>query len=177
MKTLTLPKGSPDPLPELATFLEPFAPLFRRATSRRSLERYVTGLLTDLPRKNCETIAQAVADTSLEQLQHLSTDATWDPLALDEQRVRLLVERSPANGVLVLDDTGLPKQGKSSVGVQQQYSGTLGKQGNCQIVFSAEYVVDDLTTSQRLHWLVSARLYLPGMWTEDRLRCREVHMS
>ena len=120
MKTLTLPKGSPDPLPELATFLEPFAPLFRRATSRRSLERYVTGLLTDLPRKNCETIAQAVADTSLEQLQHLLTDATWDPLALDEQRVRLLVERSPANGVLVLDDTGLPKQGKSSVGVQHQ---------------------------------------------------------
>jgi len=60
-KTLTLPKGSPDTLPELATFLEPFAPLFRRATSRRSLERYMTGLLTDLPRNNCEAIAQAVA--------------------------------------------------------------------------------------------------------------------
>jgi SRSO17 transposase len=88
MKTLTLPKGSPDPLPELATFLEPFAPLFRRATSRRSLERYVTGLLTDLPSKNCETIAQAVADTELQPWQHLLTDVTWDPLALDEQRVR-----------------------------------------------------------------------------------------
>jgi SRSO17 transposase len=138
MKTLNLPKGSPDPLPELAAYLEPFAPLFRRATSRRSLERYVTGRLPDLPRKNCETIAQAVADTSLEQLQHLLTDAAWDPLALDEQRVRMLVERSPANGVLVLDDTGLPKQGKSSVGVQHQYSGTLGKQGNCQLVVSAE---------------------------------------
>ena len=97
MKTLTLPKGSPDPLPELATFLEPFAPLFRRATSRRSLERYVTGLLTDLPRKNCETIAQAVADTSLEQLQHLLTDATWDPLALDEQRVRRYGQAEPSS--------------------------------------------------------------------------------
>jgi hypothetical protein len=54
MKILTLPKGSPDPLPELATYLEPFAPLFRRRTSRSSVERYATGLLTDLPRKNCE---------------------------------------------------------------------------------------------------------------------------
>src|SRR5262245_28866065 len=131
MNTLSLPKSAPDPLPELATFLEPFAPLFRRATSRRSLERYVTGLLTDLPRKNCESIAQAIANTSLEQLQHLLTDAAWDPLVLDEQRVRLLVDHSPPQGILVLDDTGLPKQGKASVGVQHQYSGTLGKQGNC----------------------------------------------
>jgi SRSO17 transposase len=176
MNTLTVPKGSPDPLPELAAFLAPFAPLFRRATSRRSLERYITGLLTDLPRKNCETIAQAVAATSLEQLQHLLTDAAWDPQALDEQRVHLLVQRCPAHGVLVLDDTGLPKQGTASVGVQPQYSGTLGKQGNCQIVVSAEYVVDDSTTSQPLHWPVSARLYLPQSWAQDRARCRQAHV-
>lgn len=176
MKTLTLPKGSGDPLPELATFLEPFAPLFRRATSRRSLERYVTGLLTDLPRKNCEAIGQCLANTSLEQLHHLLTDATWDPLALDEQRVRLLIERSPANGVLVLDDTGLPKQGKSSVGVQHQYSGTLGKQGNCQLVVSAEYVVDEPNTSQPLHWPLSARLYLPEIWAEDQERRQRAHV-
>lgn len=172
MKTLTLPKGSPDPLPELAAYLEPFAPLFRRATSHRSLERYVTGLLTDLPRKNCETIAQAIAHTSLEQLQHLLTDAAWDSLALDELRVRQLVDHSPANGVLVLDDTGLPKQGKDSVGVQHQYSGTLGKQDTCQIVVSAQYVVDDPTTSQPLHWPITARLYLPEVWTQDHARCQ-----
>lgn len=176
MKTLTLPKGSPDPLPELATFLEPFAPLFRRTTSRKSLERYVTGLLTDLPRKNCEAIAQTVANTSLEQLQHLLTDAAWDPLDLDEQRVRSLVERSPKKGVLVLDEVGLPKQGKSSVGVQHQYCGALGKQGNCQVVVSAEYIVDDPSTSRPLHWPISARLYLPESWTEDRTRCQQCHV-
>jgi len=176
MKTITLPKGSPDPLPELAAYLEPFVPLFRRSTSRRSLERYATGLLSDLPRKNCEAIAQAVASTSLEQLQHLLTDAAWDPLALDEARVHLLVKRSPANGVLVLDDTGLPKQGKASVGVQHQYSGTLGKQGNCQIVVSAEYVVDEPSTSQPLHWPLSARLYLPEVWAADRERCRDARV-
>ncbi len=176
MKTLTLPKGSPDPLPELAAYLKPFAPLFRRSTSRRSLERYVTGLLSDLPRKNCETIAQAVANTSLEQLQHLLTDAAWEPLALDEQRVRLLVERSPAKAVLVLDDTGLPKQGKASVGVQHQYLGTLGKQGNCQLVVSAEYVVDGPTTSQHLHWPLSSCLYLPETWAEDQERRQSAHV-
>ncbi len=176
MKTLTLPKGSPDPLPELATFLEPFAPLFRRATSRKSVERYITGLLTDVPRKNCEAIAQAVANTSLEQLQHLLTDAAWNPLALDEQRVRSLVKHSPSKGVLVLDEVGLPKQGKASVGVQHQYCGALGKQGICQVVVSAEYVVDDPGTSRPLHWPLTARLYLPERWTEDRTRCQKCHV-
>lgn len=176
MKTLTLPKGSPDPLPELAAYLKPFAALFRRSTSHKSLERYVTGLLTDLPRKNCEAMAQAVANTSLEQLQHLLTDAAWDPLALDEQRVRWLIEHSPINGVLVLDEVGLPKQGNSSVGVQHQYCGALGKQGNCQVVVSAEYVVDDPETQRPLHWPTSARLYLPQSWLEDTARCRSCHV-
>ena len=64
-----VPKASPDALPELAAFLEPFAPLFRRHTSRDSMERYLTGLLTDLPHKTAETIAAAVAGTSTERLQ------------------------------------------------------------------------------------------------------------
>src|SRR5216117_1413407 len=104
---IAIPKASSDPLPELAAFLEPFAPLFRRVQSRQSLERYITGLLTDLSRKNCDTIAAAVAGTSTERLQHLLTDATWEPQALDQQRVTILVAQSPPQGLLVLDDTGL----------------------------------------------------------------------
>jgi len=76
----------------------------------------------------------------------------------------------------VLDDTGLPKQGESSVGVQHQYSGTVGKQGNCQLVVSAEYVVDDPSTSQPLHWPLSARLYLPEIWAEDQYRRQSAHV-
>ena len=91
------------------------------------MERYLTGLLTDLPRKNCDTIAAAVAGTSTERLQHLLTDATWDPQALDQQRVQALVAQSPPQGLLVLDDTGLPKQGRGSVGVARQYSGHPGQ--------------------------------------------------
>ena len=58
-----VPKASTEPLPEISAFLEPFAPLFRRSQSRHSLERYVTGLLTDLDRKNCDTLPAAPAAT------------------------------------------------------------------------------------------------------------------
>jgi SRSO17 transposase len=163
-------------LPELATYLAPFASLFRRSTSRASVERYLTGLLTDLPRKNCDTIAAAVAGTSTERLQHLLTDATWDPQALDQQRVRALVAQSPLQGLLVLDDTGLPKQGRGSVGVARQYSGTLGKVANCQVVVSAHYVADEPTSRTPIHWPITAQLYLPETWATDPARRTAVHV-
>jgi SRSO17 transposase len=125
MNKTRVPKASPDALPELAAFLEPFAPLLRRHTSRESMERYLTGLLTDLPHKTCDTIADVIAGTSVERLQHLLTDAAWDPLALDEARVKRLLALHPVtDGVLVFDDTGLPKKGHASVGVAPQYTGT-----------------------------------------------------
>lgn len=137
MVSLTVRKASPDSLPELASYLAPFASLFRRARSRRNLERYVTRLLTDLRRKNADTIAAAVAGTSAERLQHLVTDADRDRQVLDQQRVRRLVARGPRDGILVLGDTVLPKRGRRSVGVQQRYCGALGKIANCQVVVSA----------------------------------------
>jgi SRSO17 transposase len=176
MKTPVVPKASPETLPELAAYLAPFAPLFRRSTSRESVERYLTGLLTDLPHKNCDTIAAAVAGTSTERLQHLLTDATWEPQALDQQRVRTLVAQSPPHGLLVLDDTGLPKQGRSSVGVARQYSGTLGKVANCQVVVSAHYVADEPTNSAPVHWPLTAQLYLPEAWATDPARRAKVHV-
>src|SRR5215207_807696 len=171
-----VPKASSDPLPEISAFLEPFAPLFRRAQSRHSLERYVTGLLTDLDRKNCDTIATAVAGTSTERLQHLLTDADWDSRGLDAARVRSLSTRSPQGGVLVLDDTSVPKQGKASVGVARQYCGALGKRANCQVVVSAEYVADKPESSRPLHWPVCAQLYLPESWAKDRQPREKAHI-
>jgi SRSO17 transposase len=172
-----VPKASSEPLPEISAFLEPFAPLFRRSQSRHSLERYVTGLLTDLDRKNCDTIAAAVAGTSTERLQHLLTDADWDPRELDAARVRSLSARSPQGGVLVLDDTSLPKQGKASVGVARQYCGALGKRANCQVVLSAHYIADEPEESSRpLHWPVCAQLYLPESWAKDRGRRERAHV-
>lgn len=176
MESTLVPKAPPAPLPELATYLAPFAPLFCRSQSRESVERYVTGLLTDLARKNCDTIAAAVAGTSTERLQHLLTDADWDPEKLDEARVRQLATASPAEGILVLDDTGLPKQGKRSVGVQHQYCGALGKIANCQVVVSAHYVVDEPVSSTPLHWPVAAQLFLPERWANDPDRRTQAHV-
>jgi SRSO17 transposase len=176
MDVPAVPKAAPEPLPELGTFLTPFAPLVRRAESRASVERYVTGLLTDLPRKNCDTIAAALAGTSTERLQHLLTDATWDPEALDKLRVQELVAVSPPGGILAIDDTGLPKQGAASVGVSRQYSGTLGKIGNCQIVVTSEYIADEPRRSDPLHWPVSGQLYLPERWAADDTRRSRCHV-
>lgn len=177
MNKTRVPKASPQPLPELAEFLEPFAPLFRRKTSQASMERYLTGLLTDLPHKTCETIAEVIAGTSLERLQHLLTDAAWDRLALDEARVKRLLELHPvAGGVLILDDTGLPKKGSASVGVAPQYSGTLGKIGNCQVVVSAEFLADDPASSTPFHWPISAQLFLPETWVQDSERREQAHV-
>jgi SRSO17 transposase len=177
MTTNFVPKASPAALPELDAFLAPFAPLFRRHTSRDSMERYLTGLLTDLPHKTADTIAAAVAGATTERLQHLLTDAAWDAPALDAARVRtLLVAQPPTAGILVLDDTGLPKQGSASVGVAAQYSGTLGKIGNCQVVVSAEYLADDPTSSSPFHWPLSAQLYLPESWTTDPVRRQRAHV-
>jgi SRSO17 transposase len=177
MTTNFVPKASPTALPELEAFLAPFAPLFRRHTSRDSMERYLTGLLTDLPHKTADTIAAAVAGISTERLQHLLTDAAWDASALDALRVQqMLAAHPPTAGVLVLDDTGLPKQGAASVGVAAQYSGTLGKIGNCQVVVSAKYLADDPASSSPFHWPVSAHLYLPESWTSDPARCQKAHV-
>ena len=64
MESIHVPKASSDPVAELEIFLRPFLHLFRRKYTVQSMERYVTGLLTDLQRKNCETIAGAVAGSS-----------------------------------------------------------------------------------------------------------------
>src|SRR5258707_7264813 len=177
MNKTRVPKASPQPLPELATFLEPFAPLFRRHTGRESMQRYVTGLLTDLPHKTCDTIADVIAGTSIERLQHLLTDAAWDPLALDEARVKRLLKLHPVtDGILVFDDTGLPKKGPASAGVAPKYSGTLGKIGNCQVVVSAEFLADDPASSTPFHWPVSAQLFLPESWAQDAERRNQAQL-
>jgi SRSO17 transposase len=166
MKTTTrIPQAPTQSLPELAEFLRPFRPHFARSEGPHALDRYLTGLLTELPNKNCDTIAQAVPNTSEQQLQGLLTAMAWDEDDLNRQRVRALRQLpSEGDGVLIVDDTGFAKQGKCSVGVARQYSGTLGKVGNCQVTVNCHYA------ERTLAWPVATRLYLPETWAADAAR-------
>jgi SRSO17 transposase len=157
--------ASPEELPELKEFLGSFQVRFRRPEGADALERYTTGLLTELPNKNCDTIAQAVPGTSEQRLQEFLTNMQWDEEDLNRQRVqKLTAEATLGDGVLVLDDTGFAKQGKASVGVALQYSGTLGKVSNCQLAVTCCY------TDPQATWPVAVRLYLPQAWAEDSER-------
>jgi SRSO17 transposase len=163
--------ASPVELPELQEFLDAFQVRFRRPEGRKALERYTTGLLTELPNKNCDTLARAVPGSSEQRLQEFLTNMQWDEEDLNRQRVRkLIAEATRGEGVLVFDDTGFPKQGTASVGVERQYSGTLGKVGNCQIAVTCCY------TDRQATWPVAVRLYLPKTWAQDPARRQQVRV-
>ena len=157
-----MPTAPTEPMPELAEFLAPFRVQFARREPRQALERYLTGLLTEHPNKNCDTLAQLVPGTSGQTLQGFLTAMAWDEDDLNRQRVERMAARpTEGDGVLVFDDTGFPKQGTASVGVARQYSGTLGKTGNCQVAVTCHYA------ERTLAWPVAARLYLPKSWAGD----------
>jgi SRSO17 transposase len=81
----------------------------------------VTGLLSEHPNKNCDTLTEVVPETSEQQLQYLLTDMVWDEQALNRQRIaQMLTVPSAGDGVLIFDDTGFEKKGRHSVGVARQ---------------------------------------------------------
>jgi SRSO17 transposase len=163
--------ASPDLLPELDTFLSTFKLRFRRPEAEAALERYLTGLLTELPNKNCDTMAQAIPGTHEQRLQGFLTTMQWDEEALNRQRVeKMIAAATIGNGVLIFDDTGFAKQGKASVGVARQYSGTLGKVGNCQVAVTCCY------SDPQASWPVAVRLYLPEAWTADLERLKRARV-
>lgn len=143
-------------LARLITWLEQYESCFSHRAQQGGLRRYVRGLLSDSPRKSMEAMWARLSDPgSYQALQHFITEATWSADAV----WRRLREITPAReGVLIIDGTGFPKQGKASVGVQRQYSGTLGKVGNCQVAVTAA-----LWTGVHA-WLLGAQIYLPDSW-------------
>jgi len=103
-------------------------------------ERYMTGLMSDIPYKNCGMVTEYMEGTSAQSLQDFLTNSPWDHEQLNRQRVEHMLENAvSSDGALVFDDTGFEKKGNCSVGVARQYSGTLGKVGNCQIAVSCQY--------------------------------------
>lgn len=162
---MVVPKAGPRPLKDLAAFLEPFGELVVRSESREALERYATGLLSDVSRKTASEIGRSLPNTNGQRLQEFLTRTSWEFRQMDRQRITgMLKQASVGDGVLIVDDTGLPKKGRHSVGVVRQYSGTLGRVDNCQVVVSTHYV-DGV-----FDWPLSARVYLPKEWAQDPAR-------
>jgi SRSO17 transposase len=149
-------------LKRLGTFLDRFVGCFGRQAHRQYASRYLQGLLNDSERKSMQPMHGRLSDPgSYQGLQHFITHSTWEVRPF-WQRVRSLLP--VRRGVLAIDDTGLPKQGKFSVGVQRQYCGALGKVANCQVAVSTALIADGMA------WPTSLELYLPEDWVTDAFR-------
>jgi len=152
----------------LVEFVGEMAAELPHVRQRENALVYVRGLIEHGGRKSLQPTLFRLGEDGAryESLQQFLADSPWDSTVL----VRACAERvAPELGVeaWVIDDTGIPKDGKHSPGVKRQYSGTLGKIGNCQIAVSVHAAGERGT--QPLNWA----LYLPQEWCEDAERRRK----
>jgi SRSO17 transposase len=136
---------------------EVFAPL-ARTDQRDKGATYLRGLLLDGRRKSMQPMAERLG-VDHQGLQQFVSTSTW-PVEAVRQRLAHRAVKAIAPDAWVVDDTGFPKFGTASPGVARQYSGTLGKVGNCQIAVSVHAVTD--AASCPLNW----RLFLPAGWDD-----------
>jgi SRSO17 transposase len=148
----------------LAKFVEPFAERLGQPAQRDHALEYLSGLMSDLERKNVESIAYR-HEQDRRSLQHFMGCAEWghQPLLMELAR-QVGRELGEDDGVIVFDPSAFPKKGAKSVGVARQWCGRLGKVDNCQVAVYMGYV------SRIDQALVNTRLYLPKEWVQDRAR-------
>lgn len=158
------PRVFRDVKPRLEKFLEPFVALLRETEQQDHARNYVTGLLSDLKRKNVESVAY-LHDQDRLPLQKFIGCSPWEhPPLLRELAHQVGTDLGEADGVIVFDPSAHPKKGTGSVGVQRQWCGRLGKIDNCQVGVYMGYV------SRVEQALVGVRLYLPESWARDKKR-------
>jgi len=151
-------------IPRLYTFMKPFVRIFQGQAAGQHAKTYVCGLLSNVERKNIESIAYRFGQSRLPLQSFIGWDE-WDDAPLREElRGQVKTHLGQSDGVLVFDPSGFPKSGRESVGVARQWCGRLGKVDNCQVAIYLGYV------SRKGHTLVDTRLYLPKEWTKDKAR-------
>jgi SRSO17 transposase len=159
-----------DELHEFDRYMAHLSEGLGHADRRAGLRDYCTGLMAPLKRKSVEPMAAHVAPSATrsrhQSLHHFVADSAWS-----DQQMLLRVAQwvVPAMDLgdgawWIVDDTGLPKQGRHSVGVARQYCGMLGKQDNCQVAVSVSLACQ--TGSLPVAW----SLYLPKEWADDMPR-------
>src|SRR5919199_4235825 len=147
-------------------YVERLGDVLGHADRRGPLRAYCTGLLLPGERKSVEPMAARVG-AAHRSLHHFVAKAAWDddaPLeAVRAYALPALQERGPIRAWLV-DDTGLPKKGRLSVGVARQYCGQVGKRENCQVAVTLSVATEAASLP------VAYRLYLPEAWAGDPAR-------
>jgi SRSO17 transposase len=150
---------------ELQAYHAIYAPLFQRREQRDWSAQYVRGLLSDLPRKSIEPMVLALVGAdrnAVRGMQQFLSAGTWDDAAILRRHWQEVEQTlGDEDGVLTLDGSDFPKQGKGSVGVKRQYCGELGKRANCQAGVFLGYA------SRHGYTLLDRRLYLPEAWVTD----------
>jgi SRSO17 transposase len=147
----------------LIDLLEPVG----RSERRHWGEVYVRSLLLDGERKSIEPLATRLPEGNVQAMQQFIGQSPWEWNPVWERLGKRMTAELEPDPAWVVDDTGFPKQGTHSVAVERQYSGTLGKTGNCQIAVSVHHVGEQGNVP--LGW----RLYLPESWTNDTQRRHE----
>ncbi len=157
-----------------ADYVEGLVSVIGHADRERPLRDYCVGLMMPCERKSVEPMAALTAPARVaaqhQSLLHFVNQAPWsDGKVLAKVRamvVPALVRHGPIEA-WIIDDTGLPKKGRHSVGVRRQYCGQIGKQDNCQVAVSLSIA------NHQASLPVAYRLYLPADWAEDRDRRRK----
>ena len=150
---------------ELERWLAPFVVALTHKTRGRVCPAYIAGLIGPGDRKSVQPMAARDAGVTYDQLHHFVASGVWDAAPLERA---LLVEADRMVGSddawLIVDDTALPKKGRHSVGVAQQYASALGKNANCQTLVSLTLASGEVPV------MVGLRLFLPESWTSDPAR-------
>ena len=143
-------------------FADQFAGCFTRRPQREAASQYIEALFNDSERKSMQAMHGRLSNpVSYQALQHFITDSPWEAAPM---WARLQAQIPVRTGILALDDTSFPKQGKHSVGVKRQYCGALGKVANCQVAVST------LLFGANLAWPLTFEMYLPKEWLADAAR-------
>ena len=164
--------GAADLEAQRAALIEFAAEMYRplvRCDQRAKGEQYVRGLLLEGRRKSIQPMAARLPDGDEEGLQHFICDSAWADEPVRRRLARRMTAEIEPEGWIV-DDTGLPKDGRFSPGVAHQYCGALGKTANCQVLVSVNAASD--RASCPLEW----RLFLPRSWDHDDERRRRARI-
>jgi SRSO17 transposase len=158
---------------DLTEFVDDLLDGIGRVDRRASLRCYIDGLLLDGERKSMEPMARRLVasegevEAMRQRMQECVATSDWDTEPLFGRLARKVDSELPGTEALIFDDTGFPKKGVHSVGVQRQYSGTLGRIDNCQVGVSLHL------GSERGSCCIGMRVYMPKEWIADQARRRK----